>query len=442
MLRTTVWRSLCLVVVLMFVAGCGSEDPPAGPSPASTITSAGGRASLTMPAGALPPGVSAADIRITELAPADLPQASNGSPVLGGVRLEPDGLVFNTPVTLTLTVPTSSISVPVLVLFNGPSVEVVPDLQIEARPGEGLLTLSAEISHFTDAVAFEEYFTAGFDAPGDRQVRETFNVRGVILLRDPVDRVLIREPVDVPVGTGGALVIIRRRPDAPWQLTGFFFTSGPVTPAGLILDRPPPTTTKNDSFSLSQPLTCESAGSVSVDYEATIFFDLELFIQGRAQLLGFTAFSEGTNVIHATADLRVKGLKGTCNAPPPMPVTPLPAPPPPRVTLLQATLRVPITTYAVTATDPDGGPLSYEWRMAGEACGTPRVPWTQTGATVGPTVQWSHSNDPPDSCMHAATEHDVLTSVTITTSRGVSVQCVIPGSATLAIADPPCRLSR
>jgi len=39
--------------------------------------------------------VSAAAIRITELAPADLPQASTGSPVLGGVRLEPDGLVFN-----------------------------------------------------------------------------------------------------------------------------------------------------------------------------------------------------------------------------------------------------------------------------------------------------------------------------------------------------------
>lgn len=131
MLRKTVWGSVCLVVVLTCVGGCGGEDPPAGPSPASTITSAGGRASLAIPAGALPPGVSAADIRLTELAPADLPQDRNGSPVRGGVRLEPDGLVFNTPVTLTLTVPTSSISVPVLVLFNGPSVEVVPDLQNE-----------------------------------------------------------------------------------------------------------------------------------------------------------------------------------------------------------------------------------------------------------------------------------------------------------------------
>ena len=277
----------------------------------------------------------------------------------------------------------------------------------------------------------------GFDAPGDRQVRETFNVRGVILLQDPVDRVISRDLEHI--------AIIRRSPDAPWGLTGSFFTSGPVTPAGVILDRPPPTTTKNDSFSLSQPLTCASAGSVSVDYTATIFFDLELFIQVLGFPFALSGATQRTEVIHATADLTVRGLRGTCNAPPPMPVTPLPAPlpmpvtlpppAPPRVTLLQATLRVPITTYAVTATDPDGGPLSYEWRMAGEACGTPRVPWTQTG----PTVQWSHSNDPPDSCMHAATEHDVLTSVTITTSRGVSVQCVIRGSATLAIPDPQCR---
>ncbi len=109
--------------------------------------------------------------------------------------------------------------------------------------------------------------------------------------------------------------------------------------------------------------------------------------------------------------------------------------PSPRVSQLQSTLSAPVTTYTVTAADPDGGALRYEWAMAGEQCGTPRVPWRQSG----PMVRWSHSDQPPDLCQHKGTDHDVTVSVTITTSKGVSVQCAMTGTETQAIANPKCQ---
>ena len=111
---------------------------------------------------------------------------------------------------------------------------------------------------------------------------------------------------------------------------------------------------------------------------------------------------------------------------------------PPVVTLLKATLNAPVTTYSVTATDPDGGSLAYAWAMAGEQCGTPRVPWKK-GPDAGPTVLWSHAAGLPDNCIHTTTDHAVTLSVTVTNNRGVSAQCVITGSETISISNPKCQ---
>jgi len=99
---------------------------------------------------------------------------------------------------------------------------------------------------------------------------------------------------------------------------------------------------------------------------------------------------------------------------------------PPVIDGLRASLAVPVTTYAVDAHDPDGDALTFEWKMSGEQCGTPKVPWTQTTQQA----KWSHSGEAPDSCAHTGTDHDVSVSVTVSDARGASVQCVIEGSET------------
>jgi hypothetical protein len=105
---------------------------------------------------------------------------------------------------------------------------------------------------------------------------------------------------------------------------------------------------------------------------------------------------------------------------------------PPRVLRLEAKLKVPVTTYTVNAV-AGSAPLTYEWSMTGETCGTPVAPWKQTGELV----QWSHSDQKPDSCTHKGTDHAVDTTVVVV-SPYYRVTCTIRGTEDQAINDPKC----
>ncbi len=102
---------------------------------------------------------------------------------------------------------------------------------------------------------------------------------------------------------------------------------------------------------------------------------------------------------------------------------------PPRVEELRAVLAVPVTTYSVTATDPDGDVLTFTWSLAGETCGTPGLPYTSEPSSSTQQT-WSHSSDAPDNCSHETTDHDVTVGLTIEDGRGASIQCVLSGSGT------------
>ena len=109
---------------------------------------------------------------------------------------------------------------------------------------------------------------------------------------------------------------------------------------------------------------------------------------------------------------------------------------PPKVTSIEAKLAVPVTTYTVTTQPPVMGlaSYSYEWSMAGEACGTPPAPWKQTGASV----RWSHSDQAPDRCAHQRTDHAVVATVEIKTITGIGVRCTIEGTEDKKVDNPPC----
>ncbi len=98
---------------------------------------------------------------------------------------------------------------------------------------------------------------------------------------------------------------------------------------------------------------------------------------------------------------------------------------PPVVTSLISTLAVPITTYRISAEDPDGDAIRYSWFMGGaEKCGTPKVDW---GPVDGAEVKWSHANERPDLCTHAAPLHDVIATVVVQAGAH-RVECVVRGS--------------
>lgn len=107
---------------------------------------------------------------------------------------------------------------------------------------------------------------------------------------------------------------------------------------------------------------------------------------------------------------------------------------PPVVTRIESTLAFPVTTYSVSVKSPYPSGLSYEWSMTGEACGTPRVEWKQSGATV----KWSHSDQRPDLCQHQGTNHAVVATVVVKNASGVGQRCSIEGSETKVVDSPKC----
>lgn len=86
-------RSIAAILVAagLLLIACGD-----GPSPAGTVTSDDGKAVLTLPAGALPDGLTPGDISITRIDPAA------DEDFLVKYRLEPDGTMLAKPATLTI----------------------------------------------------------------------------------------------------------------------------------------------------------------------------------------------------------------------------------------------------------------------------------------------------------------------------------------------------
>lgn len=111
---------------------------------------------------------------------------------------------------------------------------------------------------------------------------------------------------------------------------------------------------------------------------------------------------------------------------------------PPQVQRLGAVLRVPVTTYAAEAVDPEGGALTYTWRMERVAgagpendCGAPKVPWTMANQQVS----WAHpgSDLSPNlaaPCPHDTADHPVMLTLTVADPDGGTTVCVIDGSET------------
>lgn len=92
---------------------------------------------------------------------------------------------------------------------------------------------------------------------------------------------------------------------------------------------------------------------------------------------------------------------------------------PPVVGPIVAELVVPVTTYRVEASSPDGLPLTYRWFLEadpGEECGTKSPSSSEPGDSSVAT--WSHANEPPDSCHHDAGDHPFTVRVEV--SDGVN----------------------
>ena len=121
-----------------------------------TVSAAGGRATLSIPAGALPDGVTDDSITITEEDVAETDIRVDDVPPDAVFKLEPGGLVFAQPVTLTLRIPIEGLlreyPLPLLLLVSEEGAELVDDAAFVYDLEANELVVEAVISHFSRAV--------------------------------------------------------------------------------------------------------------------------------------------------------------------------------------------------------------------------------------------------------------------------------------------------
>ena len=388
-------RSARLLVVLALLGACGgADDAPeeaAAREPAAearTVTSDDGLADLALPAGA------PADVTVTAI------DAGDG---LRAYRLEPSGTTFDeAPARLTVRDVDSGERGAVVAAWLVDDGDGVPiGAEIDYGESGSVATVAVELPHFSDLVLRKGSGTVTFDAP---------------------DRVAVGQPFAATATATWTDATVPGRGDVPVTVEEVSFaaalTAERLTPANVD-DAPPPTALRRGaSQSFPSTFTCPQRGNAYVRMSANYS---ENRYSGPQSAMEYSAI--------AYLIFLVEGM--ACDT----------APASPTVNAIGAKLEVPVTTYYVEATAPRGARLVYEWRMAGEACGSPKVPFDRrddSGLGFGSSIDWSHADTPPDSCNHASPDHDVTVSVTVAVSGGGSVTCVLQGSETKRVEKPPC----
>jgi hypothetical protein len=146
-LKCLVW----LVGALLIAGACSS-----GGSGGTVITSDDGKATLTIPDGALPEGLSASDISVTAITEGDLQTIDFGpdaaGTVLAGYILEPEGTQFQVPVSLRIQIDEPITGPPFSALLEfGEDLEFL-SVSLEHDPSaERVVSATLEVPHFTEA---------------------------------------------------------------------------------------------------------------------------------------------------------------------------------------------------------------------------------------------------------------------------------------------------
>jgi len=197
------WLGLLALVVGLAGCGCPGSAPEETVTPevkaislqeqvraveGGTITSTDGRVSLEIPAGALPEDT---EVSINEVSEDEWTEAIKDLEPEGPVlRLEPDGVEFSEPVTVTLQVDPSEFAgtesedgIPAYALISvnkDGEQEYVDDTETHVH-SDGSITVSGKLSHFSWIVRSKSWLLVKLEKEEEeREVDETFGV--VVLL--------------------------------------------------------------------------------------------------------------------------------------------------------------------------------------------------------------------------------------------------------------------
>lgn len=214
------------------------------------VQSADGVVSLSIPRGALPPGTSARDIRITPS------QETYSKQVLAAYTFTPTELTFKKPVSLTWQskIPRDLIRSAMLLSVEKEKVAGVDGATVAYDEETEQLTTTAQIHHFSDYIIAENLFHIFGFLPGGKEkyVGQPFEAKVGISYDQRVvipiigGRTITKELVEDPYVTG--------------QIWDARYTLSP----DVILDSPKRMQMKNGGYTARETFTCRHEGGALI----------------------------------------------------------------------------------------------------------------------------------------------------------------------------------
>lgn len=263
------WGVSGLILVLLAIA-CGSSTPAptSDPDPSSPVTvgTADGMVTLSIPAGALPPGTDPNEvaIEVAEL-PTSMPEGV-AAPVAAWV-FSPDGLELSAPAIVRARLPLDLVAGEELMLMHG------SDGSLSSRPfsvevdQQGMVELVWEVPHFSWSVLAKGpmFFAFSISEPGAHTVGEPVVVEVGVVQASEGAAVRVWYPVYDQYGRlepGSETVYEWEVGPASQQFSasGSLLLGLPFLPP-LIQEDVPPDGVFTGRFSASAGLVCEEVGS-------------------------------------------------------------------------------------------------------------------------------------------------------------------------------------
>jgi hypothetical protein len=433
------------------------------------VASEDGALALAIPEGALPAGVDGSGIRVTtvlmaEPQPLEAPDPDaeeQPSRVVAVFELEPDGLRFLRPVTLTFRLPSDIVSGPLVALHA--SEEGVEPLAIALAelPESDEIEITASVEHFSKVFVVSALIARSDIIETKLEVsRETVTVGREFLASVDVKRlagtrtVNVRIEVKLAGGASGDELYSRFSvpyaltvKSVPWQLGGVFVrwrtSTGVISPVE-VPDKPKRfLTVTGDTRHEEAIFKCESVGTWTVIYLGNANVEYEAIPDSPPPGVELPRFESFPYIVYPGG-----AVSGRCVAPPPEDSTTDTAPPekdptpedgttpedsttpedtdaeppqpnrPPVVSAIDA-LFVPYlatTFYDVEISDPDGDRLTISW--SGHSCG-------ETEGSTTEEFEWYHGDDV---CPHTVASHPEATIQLFVTDRVWDVYCYYHGA--------------
>ncbi len=227
---------------------------------------------LDVPAGSLPAGFKTDALKVTEVGKDEAPLKADDGSKIYAYKLEPEGLVFKKPVTVSLALVGANNTAP-LVFSVSPEygVELLDKTSVVVDQKEKKTVVSADVKHFSQIVVSRDGIFEIERPDTIRQaVGQTFSV--------PVQ---IRKADNIPVLRSSAGTTYETTFETTlksWALAGTYDTSQVLTPTH-VADKPADMPIEGYAYTATADFTCERVGGSIIYYYADLVYVLDTVVR-------------------------------------------------------------------------------------------------------------------------------------------------------------------